>query len=191
MSSPVFIPSYRAKKEFALCERDLQSLPCSICFPRQDQRPLRLYDSKDVFQKAMEKWGTRDGLLSELHTRRAQAEDDKNARRLELEHALQEKGLMLRPDSRLCRAYIIHGQGDPHEIATTMEEMDFFFRQTKYQTIRQQLYKKEWEDIRRDPSWLPPPDPYAISSKAKELALQSFTSEHGTDDERIPQSLRQ
>jgi hypothetical protein len=64
--------------------------------------------------------------------RRRERKAAKDRRRLELVVALNERGCRLRDDSRLCKAYIEEGVGNPEDIATNMQEMAFFHRHTRY-----------------------------------------------------------
>lgn len=64
------------------------------------------------------------------------------ARKTALSERLQEHGLAIRRDSRLCSNYVDHGKGNIDDVVTTMVEMDFFYRHTAYPRI----YKSELND---------------------------------------------
>ncbi|KAI9496214.1 hypothetical protein BDB00DRAFT_136849 [Zychaea mexicana] len=53
-------------------------------------------------------------------------------RRAQLLALLDDRGLTLRPESRLCSNYISRGEGDPEFIVTTMEEMDWYHANGNY-----------------------------------------------------------
>jgi F-box associated protein len=44
--------------------------------------------------------------------------------------------LTLRSDSALCQDFIMNAKGNAEDIASTMREMDWFFRHTRYETLR-------------------------------------------------------
>lgn len=57
-------------------------------------------------------------------------------RRNELSNALNNVGLILRNDSVLCNNYIENNENTIQEIVEIMLEMDWFFKYTKYSTLR-------------------------------------------------------
>lgn len=93
----------------------------------------------------------------------------------ELKALLHERGCQLRDDSRLCRAYISKGYGQPAEIADTMQEMAFYFIYTDYDNILGDLVQNE---IRMSYEWLSREEIQDIrdeeSEHAKQLALDAF-----------------
>jgi hypothetical protein len=53
---------------------------------------------------------------------------ERKNRKIELVKKLEEKGLQLRGDSKLCKQYIKHGEGVLQNIVDVMEEMDWFYK---------------------------------------------------------------
>lgn len=81
-------------------------------------------------------------------TRRAQ-------RRKDLETALEQAGLELRADSKVCRAYI--DGDDEHslaEVVEIMQEMDFLHKNTDYARILSSLIRQWKDETRYDHGWL-------------------------------------
>ena len=50
----------------------------------------------------------------------------------DLEDALDDLGLSMRTDSRLCARYVVEGVGDARAVAAAMEEMEYFWKKTGY-----------------------------------------------------------
>lgn len=81
----------------------------------------------------------------------------------ELEDALDDLGLSMRTDSRLCARYVVEGVGDARSVATVMEEMDFFWKKTAYRRALRVIEYEHWpEEIDDD----------ALSAMAKRRALR-------------------
>jgi hypothetical protein len=76
---------------------------------------------------------------------------------------LADLGLDMRSDSRLCEFYVEHGIGNPREIAATMEEMEWFFRNTGYVRAKR-IVRREHEPFELDP--------FSASELAKKRALR-------------------
>jgi hypothetical protein len=76
---------------------------------------------------------------------------------------LADLGLELRSDSRLCEFYVDHGFGNPKEIAATMEEMEWFFRNTGYARAKR-IVRREHEPFVLDQ--------FETSEMAKKRALR-------------------
>ena len=147
----------------------------------------RVTDFSEALEK-MESTYVRSGTGGAL----AVAKEIKAAhdRMVELERALAERGCELRDDSRLCRAYIEHGEGDPEEIADTMREMQFFFDHTNYVEhqdaiwgeIRRQRYEEDYDEY---------VDPDEVSSDAKSAALKDWVKTHDpVTAPELPETLR-
>lgn len=65
----------------------------------------------------------------------------------ELEAALVARGCLLRPDSRLCAAYIDDDIGEVQDIVETMYEMKFLFAHTRYKQIRDEIAERMAEEM--------------------------------------------
>jgi hypothetical protein len=74
-------------------------------------------------------------------------------RKAELVKKLEDKGLQLRDDSKLCKQYIKHGEGNLQYIVDVMEEMDWFYKNTKYAKFYKEAKDREYEDWRSYRSW--------------------------------------
>lgn len=118
-----------------------------------------------------------------------------NTRRNLLEAELRAVGCELRTDSKLCSAYVAHGEGDPREIAQTMAEMRFYHEHTRYAALRDKIYedaRAEYEAATRrrrlcgfydrefDRIYFSDYfDAAAASCSAQEAALSEWVSSHG------------
>jgi len=102
---------------------------------RGDRPPSR----SEARTKSLAKYGSVRGLRDHL----IRAEDDRmrgiRTRRRELQEALSARrpGLVVRPDSEICRKYI---EGDPSSyslprVVDVVEEMDFLYKMTLYPTL--------------------------------------------------------
>ena len=69
-----------------------------------------------------------------------------DTRRAWMVYELERVGCTLRADSKLCQAYIENDQGDPVYIASVMAEMKFYFEETEYETIREEMFNKAQEE---------------------------------------------
>jgi hypothetical protein len=76
---------------------------------------------------------------------------------------LEELGLELRDDSRLCEMYVEYGFGNPRVIAAVMEEMEWFFRCTGYVRAKR-VIRREHEPFDLDS--------FVLSELAKNRALR-------------------
>lgn len=73
---------------------------------------------------------------------------DKNTRFNLLTNELKDRGYELRNDSRLCKAYLEGGVGDPANIANTMTEMKFYFEHTDYKGIMDAKYNEACKEMK-------------------------------------------
>ncbi len=64
-------------------------------------------------------------------------------------------GLQFRHDSKICRQYLDGARDDLDTIIEIMQEMNFFFSQTKYQSILNRHIQQMKDDIRIEYGWLP------------------------------------
>ena len=97
-------------------------------------------------------------------------------RRTELVKKLEEKGLQLRDDSKLCKQYIKRGEGNLQHIVDVMEEMDWFYKNTKYSKFYKEAKDKEYQDWRSYRGWgeFFEYDPTEISEIAKKMAISDY-----------------
>ena len=97
-------------------------------------------------------------------------------RRTELVKKLEEKGLQLRDDSKLCKQYIKRGEGNLQHIVDVMEEMDWFYKNTKYSKFYKEAKDKEYQDWRSYRGWGESfeYDPTEISEIAKKMAISDY-----------------
>lgn len=90
---------------------------------------------------------------------------DPATRRRALEEALAKRGLAFREDSRLTMQHVEYGLCDTEEVATVMEEMEFFVKQTGYarafRVVRSENFPydldRDWNSVlakRRALRWL-------------------------------------
>lgn len=98
-----------------------------------------------------------------------------------LRAALAGRGMVLRRDSRLCEAFVLHGEGDVALIVDVMDEMRFYHTHTNYAVCREQIYRQHRNMDAGD-----------VSERAKERAWRT-TLERRTKDwllTHLPPSLR-
>jgi hypothetical protein len=110
-----------------------------------------------------------------LENFRNQLIEQKN-RKTELIEKLAEKGLQLRDDSKLCKSYIKRGEGDLQHIVNVMEEMDWFYKNTKYAKFYKEAKDREYENWRSYRGWGESfeYDPTEISEIAKKMAISDY-----------------
>jgi hypothetical protein len=101
---------------------------------------------------------------------------ERKNRRIELVKKLEEKGLQLRVDSKLCKQYIKRGEGDLQHIVDVMEEMDWFYKNTKYAKFYKEAKDREYEDWRSYRGWGESfeYDSTEISEIAKKMAISDY-----------------
>lgn len=101
---------------------------------------------------------------------------ERKNRKTELVKKLEEKGLQLRDDSKLCKQYIKHGEGDLQYIVDVMEEMDWFYKNTKYAKFYKEAKNREYQDWRSYRGWGESfeYDPTEISEIAKKMAISDY-----------------
>ncbi len=111
-------------------------------------------------------------------------------RRQRLAAALEARGLRLRSDSRLCDAYVVHGEyaGPPNPrdgdlddaelVVEMMAEMEFLLRATSYSRIRSVLGAWEYADADD------------CSEAAKRAAVHEFVGVKGMPASELPARLR-
>lgn len=69
----------------------------------------------------------------------------------DLEDALDDLGLTMRTDSRMCARYVVEGVGNARTVAALMEEMNFFWKKTAYRRALRVIEHEHWpEEIDAD-----------------------------------------
>lgn len=89
-----------------------------------------------------------NGLITHIESLAARTVYD--TRRNILTDALHRRGCELRDDSRLCDAYLTYGEGDVEEIADIMAEMKFYFAETQYESIMDDLHEEAYRQYSRE-----------------------------------------
>jgi hypothetical protein len=116
-------------------------------------------------------------------------------RRRNLVEHLAVFGCELRDDSKLCKAYIDSGHGDPLDIATIMCEMKFYYEHTNYNAVLQCKYMsfRENQGYYRD-YMTAEFDHEHYSQVAKDTAratwLKKFPFQVALDQSCLPESIR-
>lgn len=79
----------------------------------------------------------KEEAAAEAALRVLRAMQEQDARRGELTAALSARGLVLRPDSKLCEAYVIGSAGmlTLQQVVDATEEISFFYKHTRYSSI--------------------------------------------------------
>lgn len=91
-------------------------------------------------------------------------------RYFELKNALEDKNLELREDSESCRKYIEEDEGCVKDIVCTMQEMNFYFSQTDYEEIVNNIrHHRNYYFMSR----------YAESLWAKKVAMYYYIADEG------------
>ena len=130
----------RVSTKLKSCGAQAFSALKSACPPRDDlDRNRKLYSwlppsvAPSLWQAVREvkfKKARQAELDAQALARQQQAE-----RRSVIVAELAKLGLALRSDSKLCSNYIMYGRGEPHKIAIVMDEMDWLFENTGYDSI--------------------------------------------------------
>lgn len=177
----------KAKNVYKLTERDLNGLECEhICNPHyRSAAPMRLYRLRDVIDisKAQIPKIPKTTRTTTRTTKKTQP-NNSTTRRVKLIQALENRGIELRDDSRLCNDYIKCDKGAIEEIVEVMVEMDFFHKYTNYANMRSQNMTTMMQQALEYEGYLSKQDieeiGYMASKKAQQTAfslwLQSFVS---------------
>ena len=150
-----------AKQVFYLTDKNLEDVHCT--YHRnphyRSAASMKMYDKSDLIQMAFEKYKTLDAWIKRKEKRRkliGQLANIKTKRQEQLRKELENHGLELRYDSRVCDWYITHGCGPNGEslqgVVDIMREMDWYFENTEYEDVFREIideYKEdgEWYDI--------------------------------------------
>lgn len=96
-------------------------------------------------------------------------------RQTQLRSALQQRGLTLRRDSRVCQQYVAGERDDLEQVVEIMAEMKWYYECTDYPGLLERAPRRRWWDERsdsEDDEDEPPFDPVAASHRAKVAALR-------------------
>ena len=109
---------------------------------RNTKQKDKIYKLSKIMDYAYTKYGSYNNYITEktrIEMERKKKEElqllERKTRKEILVELLKQHNLVLRQDSTLCFNYIENGVGEVNEIVTTMLEMDFYFKYTKYSTI--------------------------------------------------------
>jgi len=91
-----------------------------------------------------------------------------------LKRELAKYNLKIRCDSRLCNEYLEEGFGDPEKIALTMKQMEWFFENSNYKTIMNNLMSDRDNRMYRDVD--------SLSNEAKIKALDNYLKNNNMED---------
>jgi hypothetical protein len=150
MEKPCYITYTRAKKEFYLSDKDLESMVCKEANNPHYKcaSPMKLYLLSDIqeaydyiktcgiLQKRIESREKRsDAAKKRIERQQEFAKQEQNERRSELQQMLKAYNCTLRNDSKLCSDYIDNNIGNKYHIAQVMNEMKFYFEHTDYKNL--------------------------------------------------------
>lgn len=185
-----------AKEIYKLTDMDLEEL--YVTYVRNPHyrtaAPMHLYDKEDVIRLARQAHGGDVGIKAARTATSARGRAIRDTRRLQVEsrttlltERLEQAGLTLREDSRLCQQYIDNGHRDVDEIVTTMKEMAWYFRCTDYETLRV-TYEEEYDYGDRSWGWGRTPRMRSTidSETGKNLALNKWIRDRIFDEIYTP-----
>jgi len=143
-------------KTYALNEKDIADMEYDLADnPRFPSRaPMLLFSERQIRLKALEKYGSSEGVQTELDKRQAARDKRKlkkeqavTDRKAALVAALQAKGLTLRFDSKLCTAFITNNA----EALSLPDTVDTMYRM--HAIYRHSNIEELWEDARESGYW--------------------------------------
>ncbi|CAO3664728.1 unnamed protein product [Umbelopsis vinacea] len=185
-----------AKEIYKLTDMDLDEL--YVTYVRNPHyrtaAPMHLYDKEDVIRLARQAHGGDVGIKAARTATSTRGRAIRDTRRLQVEsrttlltERLEQAGLTLREDSRLCQQYIDNGHRDVDEIVTTMKEMAWYFRCTDYESLRV-TYEEEYDYGDRSWGWGRTPRMRSTidSETGKNLALNKWIRDRIFDEIYTP-----
>jgi len=200
----------RIKDEYLLTDIEVLALPHrSVRNPHGARSPnMILVTVFEAESAAIKKFGSISDLLTakldlslkqadKKERRETKKQDKIQKRTAKLEEALEERGLQLRGDSRLCQAFIEGKKTKPlNTICDIMEEMHFYFNSTDYEKILDKArtdFDEECEELlskKRD-RWISLPrwEFEEESDSAKHFALEQYLLKHSNKLDDLPKSL--
>lgn len=186
-----FVPLGTVSKHYMLKPAD-RMFVATRTIDRWGNKAFKLTDVRRAcrakFQDSVDHWrAERRRLEADRAKRQERSQLLKEQRRERLQAALVKRGCTLRNDSRLCKAFIDRGEGDLEDIATVMEEMNFFHTHTAYRDMYEEERQDELEYRGRY-------DPDEVSWTAQGMALRDwarrFSSiEAACERPELPRSL--
>lgn len=203
----------KLKTELGLTDGDIAKLHVVRTAPNPRFRsaaPMVLYSVGEAMALAIQKYGSIERRLAQkgeksfriktqranrlrerMETRVEEIEEESDeelpripVKREELVNALSLRGLSLRSDSRLCKQFMAGESAETaEEVATIMEEMDWYFSHTEYSSCRQEIIR---EELDYEGSF----DSHDVSEHAKKRALKRWVLRNtGSDLSNVPVSL--
>lgn len=185
------VPKTIAIKEYKLTEKDLYDIPYeAVRNPHYSSgSSMMLYPRYLLSLASRKKWGTPDNLYGKKikqqqasEKRKNTIKNNKNNRIKELTDALENKGLELRSDSRLCEQYVRNGSLSLELVVNTMEEMNFYHNYTNYREIYGDIVEEMLNYKGRF-------DKDEVSEEAKSEALDLFVKNNDDYEKLLPASL--
>lgn len=195
-----FITATDVKKKWYLNDKDLLNLNVYIKYHNVYKKNIKLFDKNEILEYSLIKYNgmknfnkivenklqkskkMRDIKLNNLKEK----EERKNIRRLILSEKLKKNKLLYREDSVLCEQYINEERDDIDFIILTMQEMDYFFKNTCYRSIMSKLVDNFKSEIRDNYGHMNSKEYYELiddeipilSTKAKKMALKGKNKNH-------------
>lgn len=183
--TPAKMYASTAVTKFRIPWTALEDLPCEVVDNPHGGAPARLYAAADVRRLARELHKSDEGLARAMEMKKERGQKAREtrmakmgARRAKLQAALAAVGCHLRGDSRLCNAYIDHGEGGVAAIADTMREMKFYFENTNYE-------EHYAEEVRAEMEYKGRYYPDDVSASAKGGALSEWCDQFDTVEDAL------
>lgn len=148
------ITKTEAKSQFALNDKDLETVKCRETRHGVYKSSVYLYEIEDVKQKAIQKYGSEVAMNAEIEKRkerretiRKNKENIQKQRRDQLIKNLKEHNLAYRSDSVLMQKYIEGGEKkiSLNRVIDITKEINFYHTYTDYATILPRLRRQELE----------------------------------------------
>ena len=163
------------KTFYGLVDKDLQSVSYELILSKKARSKIggKIYDVHVIRALARKKYGTYTALddLNKIRAKQFKEREIKREkertylcenRRNILQEDLDEYGLKIDSNCRLCNDYIYNGHGNPTRIAVTLNELRFYNKYTEYSRFLIEL--RYAGNYSRD----------EISNEAKILALRTW-----------------
>jgi hypothetical protein len=190
----LFICKSDAKKKYLLKDSDLDNV---MYISRQhsvwSKINMMLYLVNDVIKVSKKKHNikTKKDLLFFLNNKLKLKEEKKeklNKNKLQiiterenkLKQKLDEYGLTLRTDSKLCSQYINHGIGNIEDVVKTMKGMEFLYNNTKYHELMGKELKSEFRECKMYGDKMNDDDIEWIRENVKKTCVNNYVKINGT-----------
>lgn len=189
----LFICKSDAKKKYLLKDSDLDNV---MYISRQhsvwSKISMMLYLVNDIIKVSKKKHNikTKKDLLFFLNNKLKIKEEKKgklnknklqiiNERGNKLKQKLDEYGLTLRTDSKLCSQYINHGIGNIEEIVKTMKGMEFLYNNTNYHELMGKELKNEIRECKMYGDRLDEDEIDKIRESVKKTCVNNYVKING------------